>query len=106
MIEKYKYRFKTEQEFINDYGEDWRKEVPKQFPIFMDYLLGTELDLKKTTVGSDLSYYLNDRKEFVKSFNIIAEHYALRYCNFLKISPEMIKCISISPDYKPRKFVY
>lgn len=33
-------RFKTKEEFLNEYGPNWRKTVPQMFPEGMDYLCG------------------------------------------------------------------
>jgi len=35
-----KYRFKTEGEFIREFGPDWRHRVACSFPRTMDFLLG------------------------------------------------------------------
>ncbi len=39
-----KYRIKTEQEFLNDFGRDWRHECKATFPITMNHLLGISLE--------------------------------------------------------------
>jgi hypothetical protein len=36
-------RFKTEQEFIKEFGEHWKRTVDWNFDGKMDYLFGTEL---------------------------------------------------------------
>lgn len=38
-----KLRFKTKQEFINEYGEDWRSRIYWNHNGEMDYLCGTEV---------------------------------------------------------------
>ena len=45
-----KYRIKTESEFINEFGEDWRNERRGDFSCFvgsMDFLFGQEIDITK-----------------------------------------------------------
>ena len=39
-----KYRIRTEQEFLNEFGENWRSTVKAQFPEPMNHLLGIPLD--------------------------------------------------------------
>lgn len=42
-----KYRFKTRQEFITEYGSNWRHPISNvsSFINSMDHLLGTEIDI-------------------------------------------------------------
>jgi hypothetical protein len=40
MKENYPYRFKTEQEFIKQFGTDWRRRVNFNWDGEMDYLCG------------------------------------------------------------------
>ena len=47
---KYPYRFKTEEEFIQEYGDNWRRTNPVFFSPDMDYLLGIDF-VKKITIG-------------------------------------------------------
>lgn len=35
-----KYRFKTKEEFIKEYGDDWRRQVEHSWVKSMDYLFG------------------------------------------------------------------
>ena len=37
------WRFKTEEELINEYGDDWKEEVNWSSSNGMDYLLGEEI---------------------------------------------------------------
>jgi hypothetical protein len=42
---------KTEEQFINEFGEFWRRKVRNQFPRDMDYMLGKTVRItKKYTV--------------------------------------------------------
>jgi hypothetical protein len=42
MSVQHKYRFKTEEEFIKEYGNEWRFHHTIIFNYDMDYLLGTD----------------------------------------------------------------
>jgi len=37
------YRFKTEEEFEQEFGPEWRDDVPRAWPSQMDSLFGTEI---------------------------------------------------------------
>lgn len=54
-------RFKTEQEFLEEFGQDWRGDVRYQWVEAMDYLLGKQIDPDKllSTGRPDLQYYDN-----------------------------------------------
>ena len=76
-----KYRFKTEQEFISEFGEDWRNGncCGLNFSITMDYLLGTEIDdsiieEKINDIGNidltDVSLYFRIKKSRFIGFGI------------------------------------
>ena len=41
---KMKYRIKTEAEFIEEFGNNWRSAEIADFPKEMDHLLGSEVD--------------------------------------------------------------
>lgn len=41
---KVRYRIKTEEEFIEEYGEGWRNEVNWSVSTSMDYLFGREVE--------------------------------------------------------------
>ena len=48
-----KYRFKTEEEFIKEFGDNWRCSIDIFWITEMDYLIGTEyphdIDINKYT---------------------------------------------------------
>ena len=44
MVDLSKYRIKTEKEFIDEFGEDWREELGEYFTPAMDCLFGMPLD--------------------------------------------------------------
>ena len=54
MTEWYPYRLKTEKEFLDEYGNDWRYAVQFNFDGEMDYMCGKVLpfteDIIKSTV--------------------------------------------------------
>jgi hypothetical protein len=86
MNSQYKYRFKTEEEFIKEYGNDWRSKVG--FSKKMDHILGTVLRMNVSE----------------KDFSILSTVYWLKYKYFgWNISIMMVK--EIAPNYKPKKFI-
>jgi len=92
MVKNHKYRFKTEQEFVQEYGDGWRndpKGTGSTFISCMDYLLGK--DIKE-------SYY----ETFGLNGYFVLKSNGFRY----GIQSYMYKKVSINPDYKPRKLVY
>ena len=95
-----KYRIKTEQEFINEFGNDWR-EIGSEFLTEMDYLLGTEIhfDLYKHELNSnntlDLDNYLRVR---IPKLNPPTSFLS---STTWAISQEMIK--EMKPNYNEKK---
>lgn len=47
------WRFKTEEEFIREYGPAWRGVVPNSFPVGMDMLLGRMIKIPASHIRSD-----------------------------------------------------
>ncbi len=90
MNEKYLYRFKTEDEFIKEYGEDWRLKVGFNFTGKMDYLCGTiyEIELSKREYQDRI-----DNDTWFRYF-----YYYWRIC------PKMLKLRTMIPNYSPKKF--
>lgn len=87
MTEWYPYRFKTEKEFIFEYGSNWRYIVNFNYQGNMDYLCGKSLpfgeDVMKTIIGMG----------------------NLRYDGW-SIGHKMItKNRKPMPDYSPRKII-
>ena len=110
MRNKYKYRFKTKEEFCKEYGRNWREYVPKKFPDFMDYLLGTEINLIDND-KIELDYFHSklideNGKLIANGFSLKTEREAIQYTRFLKISKDMLIEVIESPSYKPRTFIY
>ena len=96
---KYKYRFKTEQEFVNEFGRDWRITVRCSFNESMDYLLGKEIDpcyyVQYIDNGRlDLSYLVLNIYDNVRGWT-------------WHISEQMIKEVKTGVDYNTtKKLVY
>ena len=89
-----RYRFKTEQEFINEFGQDWR-EVGSKFVKPMDFLLGKELE--QETIYSVIQYNrYNEKIEFSN------ENDHFNYYGW-SISKHMIKEIKTIPTYNEKK---
>lgn len=53
-------RFKTEAEFIQEFGLDWRNSIPYNWGKQMDNLLGQEVDESKIDRKADEKYPLKD----------------------------------------------
>ena len=45
MVKKYTYRFKTETEFLKEFGRSWKNLSGWNDEYGMDYLLGTDIDV-------------------------------------------------------------
>jgi len=92
---KYKYRIKTKQEFIDEFGENWRN-VKYGYVEEMDYLLGQDIDPKCYEFDLDVS---GNRLKFSSELCVSFHTFSL--------SDQMIKEIQIGVDYnKPRKLIY
>lgn len=92
---KYPYRFKTEQEFIDTFGSDWRRVVVYTWNDEgdMDYLLGKDLKVN----GDFLSEILNQSG---RNHNMLH-----RYDHRWLISKDMIIKNLFLPNYKPKKII-
>ena len=64
------YRFKTEKEFKNEFGKNWRRMVPAKFLIGMDHLLGKDIDVAEVNMIN--SYYDDTLFEY-KTWSISKE---------------------------------
>lgn len=96
MKRRYKYRFKTEEEFIKEFGESWRRIVQCSFTREMNYLLGTDLN--------EEYYYLADHFFNKNRESGYFEIYDGR--GNWNITIGMLKRIDLMPIYKPKNFVY
>ena len=85
----YKYRFKTEKEFIEEFGVNWRNKVRYMWVNGMDYLLGTEIPSSNVLLSEDNS--IKFIVESWKSWNI---------------SENMVTLIKKTPNYNPKKISY
>lgn len=52
-------RFKTEAEFIQEFGLDWRNKVPYNWGKQMNYLLGQDIVESRIDKSIDKKYYLD-----------------------------------------------
>lgn len=89
---KYKYRFKTKDEFIVEFGNNWRyssQGIGSRFIPKMDYLLGQDIDEQYYS-------YIEKSGYFGLSDNI--GNYG--------IEKYMYKKVSTIPTYKRKKFIY
>jgi hypothetical protein len=96
-MSKYLYRFKTEEEFIKEFGTMWREYA---FPNigwceYMDKFLGKDFEL----ITKDNLYKFENKKDFVKITN-------KDYNGQWTIIWRMIKLKNNIPTYLPRKLSY
>jgi hypothetical protein len=99
MIDFCKYRFKTEEEFIEEFGTNWRNIVRKNItdPLSveykwtnsMDYLFNKSLSEFKKILDFKIFFYIEINNGY-----------------FYKINYKCIKLLKIEPNYKPKKLVY
>ena len=87
-----RYRIKTKQEFITEFGEKWRTHVPQSFIEEMDYLLGDEINQETISTILEGKNYLDLTNKY-KHFD---------YDDWT-ISYPMLKLIS--PNYNDKKIL-
>ena len=82
-----KYRIKTEEEFIKEFGENWKHKVGWNYLSGMGYLLG---------INIEVDYKIDfDNDSFYDVCLIDNWH----------ITVKMITKLKKVPDYKPRKLI-
>ena len=87
-------KIKTEKEFIEEYGEDWRENVPCQFTNEMDELLGMVIKCEDNA--------------FMRNFDDLSDSYNFTFWyegHGYMISKGMVKPYFIGYN-KPKKLVY
>ncbi len=88
---KYRYRFKTEQEMIDSFGEDWRDNA---FPH-----IGWNTDMNFLLGNSEILKYMDlDGKPEKYIFTINT------YNGIWTIRMTMLKKYQVEPDYSSKKF--
>jgi len=101
MDRKYKYRIKTREEFLLEFGDNWRS-VRAAFVDDMDYLLGKDIDRE------DYLHVLNSDGNIIVGarFNILKGISSGTW----EISDQMVIKEYLEPlaeeMYKPKKFIY
>ena len=104
MKAKYKYRYKTEKELYNKFGEYWEEEVDMNDEGHMDYLLGIEVVVPKKA--------MNKNGDVIRHFTIISENPSLPYQRTWSICPNLIHKEKIQPSYmltkkdRRKRFIY
>ena len=88
---KKKYRFKTEKEFIEEFGYDWRNIINRKWRLDnrMDFLFGVEID-----------------HEYVESIKKEGWNFGRGVCSGYIISTDMIKEINIINYNEKKVLVY
>ncbi len=84
---KYKNRFKTKEEFIKEYGEDWRRICDPRI-IFLE-----SMDI---LLGKDFDFEFLENEEFVP--------YRVDVDTYWYVSKKFITKYQVSPDYSPKQF--
>ena len=82
------YRFKTKEEFIKEFGSDWRNEVRFSWINSMDYMF-----------GEDYPYDISSEMCRLPDSHLNGNYYAISW-NMI------IKKEELKPNYKPRKINY
>ena len=106
MDKKYKYRFKTEEEFIREFGPgaDWGKYVECTWIYQMDYLFGTVIDIENDVQNKGRFI------DYDSDFNITSMIYVVNRSDFQQdywiVSASMVKKVYACPSYEPKKFIY
>jgi hypothetical protein len=100
-MNNYKYRFKTEKEFIEEYGVYWRRIVGWNYNGLMDHFLGNDFEVNVND--------LNDRQ----IFNMFDSFYNQYYCpnyNMGKNQPHkwniFKNMLKRKVNYEPKKLCY
>jgi hypothetical protein len=94
-MNEYLYRFKTEEEFIKEFGEDWRHSLGDAFWV----------DNMNIFFGTDLKYVLDEDYLKVKVNELNKLMYNKLYNNYY-ITGHMIKLKNSEPTYLPKKLSY
>ena len=93
--DKYKYRFKTLEEFKTEYGRVWRSTVKEYFVDEMDHLLGKFINDDNITYG-DVNECFNNNTRFTHN----------DHTGQYSISSDMIKRIRNIPIYTKKELKY
>jgi len=96
-IQNYPYRFKTEEEFIKEYGRDWRHMlIGNTFTYEMNYLLGKPFPYEYNSIdyGSGTRFYFDDPS---RPNDYDDKHWYI-------VKDMLTKNEPTKPNYKPKKF--
>lgn len=101
----YYYRFKTEEELEEEFGEDWEFLIDNKYmwnSEYMDYLLGTKLDitdediLKAKTTRYGTKYIIIPNNPDLSGLNIQEQ-------DEWYIAVDLLKKVKLKPTYSPKK---
>ena len=98
MNKKYTYRFKTEDELRKEFGCRWQETCYMNNEGFMDYLLGTEVDVPDCVIDRKGDVY-----EYFEVINKCTEH--TRQVTW-SIIPNLIMKLDTMPTYERKTFIY
>lgn len=112
---RYKYRFKTEQEFINSFGENWKEEINGNWVgsytrrRVYNYYGGygryrPTNEYRQAPTGMNRFFgkkFMITRKDRILS---LEKGDKLRYHDTYWIHKDMLVCLHV-PNYKPKKII-
>jgi len=104
MENKYKYRFKTEKELFDEFGEYWMEDVSMNVDGFMNYLLGSDIIPNRSSI--------NKYGDVVRGFNIQNECPNYNVNRRWGICPNLITRKQLTPFYmltkeeRQKRFIY
>lgn len=102
---KIKLKFKTKEELIEQYGDNWRSKRQYHWVEYMDYLLGTEIDEKYFIkfINNKGEFIMRDRQEDIIYIQKSSDIYDCWKVYLYQIKVTQNKII----DYNtPRKLIY
>lgn len=115
---KYKYRFKTEQEFINTFGENWKDVINGHWDggserrrvyesgFYYGRNYGRRGDFTYRTMPTGMNKFFGKRFMICRKDRILEleQGNKLRYHNSYWIHKDMLVCLFV-PSYKPKRII-
>ena len=98
MDKKHKYRFKTEDELKKEFGCQWYKICGMNNKGYMDYLLGTEIDIPFNII--------NKNGDVCESFDVMNNCLEYPRQRTWSIVPDLIIKLDVMPNYERKTFIY
>lgn len=93
-MKRYRFRFKTRKEFVDEYGIYWMSKVPNNWNEDMNIYLGKPLEID----NDELLNKLENRKGYIVDYDKDS------YRDWT-ICIEMLVKIDYTPSYKPKRII-